>query len=187
MSHFFVITLITVQHHSINPHLSPRTFSPGAWQFSVLIREEEDSHQQHQQQQAEIFAMQSENCRITKKVAAARLLRRSLYRYYAWSPAQNTHEWGHGDRGKVTSDLGSHNHNNDHLPHMSPTIPRPWPNINHPSPKINFKINDTKASAVKSIKQTQRQKSSPLICCVCSLVIWIFDAENEKFNVNWTK
>ena len=49
--------------------------------------------------------MQSENCRITKKVAAARLLRRSLYRYYAWSPAQNTHE--RGTRGQRQGHIGS--------------------------------------------------------------------------------
>ena len=130
--------------------------------------------------------MQSENCRITKKScgSGAPETRGHYIVIMAGHRRRILMSRGHGDTGKVTSDLGSHNHNNDHLPHMSPTIPRPWPNINHPSPKINFRFHDTKASAVKSIKQTQRQKPSALICCVCSLVIWIFDAENEKFNVN---
>ena len=129
--------------------------------------------------------MQSENCRITKKSCGSGAPETVIISLLWLVTGGRIHmSRGHGDTGKVTSDLGSHNHNNDHLPHMSPTIPRPWPNINHPSPKINFKFHDTKASAVKSIKQTQRQKPSALICCVCSLVIWIFDGKNEKFNVN---
>ena len=119
--------------------------------------------------------MQSENCRIYSKSPAARSSCEMLIISLLWLVTGAAYSWA-GDRG-----TGARSHRIwaliiiimiIYLAHESNNTPAN--HINHPSPKINLKINDTKASPVKRIKQTQRQKPA---LCSCLLYLFVGDLD----------
>ena len=104
MSHFFVITLITVQHHSINPHLSSRTFCREARQFLVLIRGRGFTSATSSGDFCDAIRKLPN---LPKKSGSAELLRDAHYIVIMaghWRGILMSR--GQGDRGKVTSRSG---------------------------------------------------------------------------------
>ena len=187
MSHFFVITLITVQHHSINPHLSPRTFCLEARQFLVLIRGR--GFTSATTSSGDFCDAIRKLPNLLKKSGSAELLRDAHYIVIMaghWRGILMSR--GQGDRGKVTSYLGPHNHNNDHLPR---TWVQQYPGQPHKSSVTENKPKNQrhKSLACQKNQTNSTSKASPLLLFVVFVRWWsgFLSRENEKFNVNWTK